>query len=459
MGLAVTNKRFLYISASFLSLLFVVIVFTLLGLPLASFISMAIAVPFLIISLIQALPELKVIIQRISIQNILHRGKSQTPELIQEITHSLIELKSRREGAIMVLSHNDSLEDLIVGGEMYDAKFTKSLCVSLFNPESPRHDGAIILTANRIMHVGAVLPLSDRIQDHDEWGTRHLAALGLSERCDADVLVVSEERGSITWFKEGLCHILPSGTVEELRIALTKIFISKESESSRRISVLSPALWILAVILASVGSYNIGTISDRLFGKQEMIISQQASVKVLNLEDNIYVDNITSPIVEFMVRTPRNIVLAKNREWAIQVDGDKMKEGSNPIELSPDMITGLPSKYQVLWFDPSKITVRLARVRTIDAPVKPLVSGLDPRFEIALMRAEPNKKKIKVMTSSWKSSQHIDTVPVDLSLITKPGDYIFETWINLPNAVVPTDKNDDYRAKVFINIIEKKNIP
>ncbi|MDK3158020.1 diadenylate cyclase [Kamptonema cortianum] len=178
MGLAVTNKRFLYICASFLSLLFVVIVFSAVGLPLASVIALAIAIPFLIISLIQALPELKVILQRMSLQNVFQQGKSQTPELILDLAQSLIELKSRREGAIIVLAHHDSLEDLIVGGEPYDARFTRSLCVSLFNPESPRHDGAAILTGNRITHVGAVLPLSDRIQDHDEWGTRHLAALG-----------------------------------------------------------------------------------------------------------------------------------------------------------------------------------------------------------------------------------------------------------------------------------------
>ncbi len=457
MGLAVTNKRFLYISASFLALLFVVVVFSLMGLPLASFISLAIAVPFLIISLIQALPELKVILQRISIQSFFRQGKSQTPELIQDLAQALIELKSRRQGAILVLSHNDSLEDFIVGGEVYDAKFTHSLCVSLFNPESPRHDGATILAGNRIIHVGAVLPLSDRIQDHDEWGTRHLAALGLSERCDADILVVSEERGSITWFKEGLCQTLPSQTLEELRLSLTKIFISKETETSRRVSLLSPALWILAVIISTIGSYNIGTISDRIFGKQEMIVSQQASVKVLDLGDNLYVDNISSPLVEFMVRTPRNVILTRNREWAIQLDGAKMTEGDNSVDLSPDMITGLPPKYQVFWFDPSKLSVRLAKVRTLDASIKPLVSGLDPRFEVSLMRAEPNRKRIKVMTSSWRNNQSIDTVPVDLTLIDKPGDYIFESWINLPKAVSPADKNDDYRVKIFINITEKKN--
>ncbi|MDL5048212.1 DNA integrity scanning protein DisA nucleotide-binding domain protein [Oscillatoria amoena NRMC-F 0135] len=427
------------------------------GLPLASVIALAIAIPFLIISLIQALPELKVILQRMSLQNVFQQGKSQTPELILDLAQSLIELKSRREGAIIVLAHHDSLEDLIVGGEPYDARFTRSLCVSLFNPESPRHDGAAILTGNRITHVGAVLPLSDRIQDHDEWGTRHLAALGLSERCDADILVVSEERGAITWFKEGLCQTLPSQSLEELRLSLTKIFISKESETSRRVSLLSPALWILAVIISAIGSYNIGTVSDRVFGKEEMIVSQQATVKILDIDDDLYVDHISSPTVEFMVRTPRNVMLPRNREWAIQIDGKNLADGSHEIEISPDMITGLPPKYRVFWFDPSKVTIRLAKVRTLNASIKPLVSGLNPNLEVSLMRAEPNRKKVKVMTASWRNNQTIDTVPIDLSLVDKPGDYIFESWINLPKAVVPEDKNDDYRVKVFINIVEKKN--
>lgn len=455
MGLAVTNRRFLYISASFLALLFVVIVFTATGLPLATFISIALAIPLMVIALIQALPEMKVILQRITIQNILTRAKSQTPELINELSQSLIELKSRREGAIIVLSHNDSLEDLIVGGESYDAKFTKSLCLSIFNPESPRHDGAVILTGNRLVHVGAVLPLSDRIQDHDEWGTRHLAALGLSERCDADVLVVSEERGTITWFKEGVSHSLPSGTLDDLRVALTKIFISKESEATRRMSLLSPALWAVSILLATLGSYNSTSLKEAVIGRQEIITSETATVRVLDLPPGLYVENISHPQVDFMLRNPRNVLMTRNRDWTIQIKGDDLSEGSTTIELSQNMITGMPAKHQVYWFDPSQIEVKIAKTRTLSATIKPLLSGLNPDLDVKLIRTEPNRKKIKVMTSTWKNNQNIDTIPVDLSLIDKPGDYIFETWINLPNAVTPEDKNDDYRVKVFVDIVKK----
>ncbi|MGQ9572468.1 MAG: diadenylate cyclase CdaA [Dehalococcoidia bacterium] len=106
-------------------------------------------------------------------------------------------LSQRRHGALIVLERGTGLEEYADTGVRLDATPSVELLEGLFFPNSPLHDGAVILRGDRVVAAGCTLPLSDRL-DRGSMGTRHRAALGISERTDAIAVVVSEERGEIS---------------------------------------------------------------------------------------------------------------------------------------------------------------------------------------------------------------------------------------------------------------------
>ena len=113
---------------------------------------------------------------------------------------ALSRLSEKRHGAIIVMAHEDNLEDLLQGGTDVDAPISVPLLENLFFPGSPLHDGAVVIKDARIHKAGVLLPLAPHSAEIDRLGlaTRHRAALGLSRTSDALVIVVSEEKGWIS---------------------------------------------------------------------------------------------------------------------------------------------------------------------------------------------------------------------------------------------------------------------
>lgn len=117
---------------------------------------------------------------------------------VVEVLRALADLASRQIGALIVVVRHQPIEHLIQVGTDIDAIVTSELLNSIFLPYSPIHDGAVILHKNKITKAGCLLPLSHNPDIAKSFGTRHRAALGLSELSDALILVVSEETGKIS---------------------------------------------------------------------------------------------------------------------------------------------------------------------------------------------------------------------------------------------------------------------
>lgn len=125
-------------------------------------------------------------------------AERQESELLEEIVRAAQALAQRRVGALMVLERETGLEDLIQVGTSLDAVVTKDLLVSIFLPYSPLHDGAVVIQNGRVAFAGCILPLTLRADVPEGVGTRHRAALGITEETDAVVIAVSEETASIS---------------------------------------------------------------------------------------------------------------------------------------------------------------------------------------------------------------------------------------------------------------------
>lgn len=117
---------------------------------------------------------------------------------VDEVLRALSDMASRQIGALIVVVRQQPIEHLIQVGTDIDAKVTSELLNSIFLPYSPIHDGAVILHQSKITRAGCLLPLSHNPDISKSFGTRHRAALGLSELSDALILVVSEETGKIS---------------------------------------------------------------------------------------------------------------------------------------------------------------------------------------------------------------------------------------------------------------------
>jgi diadenylate cyclase len=115
---------------------------------------------------------------------------------IDEVVRAATAMASRRVGGIIVIERETDLSDIVEVGTQLDAVVSRNTLLAIFNPTSPIHDGAAILHQGRILAAGCFLPIALRVQDHS-LGTRHRAAIGLTEETDAVALVISEETGTI----------------------------------------------------------------------------------------------------------------------------------------------------------------------------------------------------------------------------------------------------------------------
>jgi diadenylate cyclase len=141
---------------------------------------------------------------------------SRADDALADIVLAATTLSARRIGALIVIEMRDGLKTYIENGVRLDAAVTYELLVNIFVPGTPLHDGAVIVSGSRVASASSFLPLTQRLNLPKEYGTRHRAALGLSEETDAAVIVISEERGTISLARNGeLTDNLEGKTLKE----------------------------------------------------------------------------------------------------------------------------------------------------------------------------------------------------------------------------------------------------
>jgi uncharacterized protein (TIGR00159 family) len=149
-------------------------------------------------------------------------------QIVEEVVRAAQALAGRKIGALMVLERESALGDQVEIGTRIDSAVTKDLLTSIFAPSSPLHDGAALIQDGRIAAVGCILPLTLKADLPDGVGTRHRAAVGITEETDAVVIVVSEETGTISIVMAG--EMLRGLDAPQLRVALREILGNERRE-------------------------------------------------------------------------------------------------------------------------------------------------------------------------------------------------------------------------------------
>ena len=149
------------------------------------------------------------------------RERHEQSQALQEVSRAAVTLAARRVGALIVLQREVGLKDYIEVGTPLDARVSRELITSIFMPQSPIHDGALIIQRGRISAAGCILPLTANPGVSRALGTRHRAAIGLTEETDAVAIVVSEEEGAISIVHKG--HLTPRIDGGTLRASLEQL--------------------------------------------------------------------------------------------------------------------------------------------------------------------------------------------------------------------------------------------
>jgi diadenylate cyclase len=151
---------------------------------------------------------------------------------IEAVCESCAELSANRIGGLMVFEKTTKLGDVASTGTYLNSDLSAQMLVTIFFPKTPLHDGAVFIDDFKIVSAGCLLPLSQRLEISKALGTRHRAAVGLSEVSDALVVVVSEETGKISYAQNGEIHL--GITVDELRKVLSANFLVEDKKLFER---------------------------------------------------------------------------------------------------------------------------------------------------------------------------------------------------------------------------------
>lgn len=206
-------------------LLLIVGISDLLGLTALNWLLMTIVSNGAVVLVILFQPELRKALEQMGRGTVLdknHEDKSEEARIVDEVIRCLTNLSRRRVGALIVFEQKTGLQDVIETGISIDAQISSALLENIFEPNTPLHDGAVVIRGTRVMAGACILTLTEGAGISHELGTRHRAAIGISETTDAVVLIVSEETGIISMAREG--KLTRHLDVKSLRELLTGMY-------------------------------------------------------------------------------------------------------------------------------------------------------------------------------------------------------------------------------------------
>lgn len=213
-------------------LLVILLLSSVLGLKSLNWLLLAVLQNGALVLVILFQPELRKALERMGRSRLFTKGNRRAADderdtVTSEIIQTVFDLSRRRVGALMVFERQTGLEDVIETGTRLNAEISAPLLENIFEPNTPLHDGAVVIRDDQVIAAACILPLAEASGISRELGTRHRAAIGISENTDAAVIVVSEETGIVSLAADGALK-RPLST-DDLKDFLSGYYRTKES--------------------------------------------------------------------------------------------------------------------------------------------------------------------------------------------------------------------------------------
>lgn len=330
------------------------------GLKLTVWILQGISAVVILVVVVVYQGEIRRILERlpISLPAKVKRPGTGESELRDILLKALARLANTQTGALIVLAGDEPLAGILSGGTLLDARLSTPLLLSIFDPNSPGHDGALIIQDGRAHSFGCRLPLSEQEDLLREKGTRHAAALGLSERTDSIVLVVSEETGQVSVAREG--RLLPLADLEDLAGAIDgfpESFLGSTARPERprhayRWAVLegmggvliSATLWLFIVAGADVQT-----------------VTYEIPIEVQNIPEDHILSSVTPERVAVSLSgKKRNLFNLRPEDLVIRLDGTLSRFGRQTYPVSGAHLL-LPPEIEVADLAPEQVRVTVQK--------------------------------------------------------------------------------------------------
>lgn len=350
---------------------------------------------------------------------------------LPEVERSVFQLASKKTGALLVFQQQDRLVDYLREGVQLGGKFSSEIVASIFAKQSPVHDGAAIIKGNTVKLVGTYLPLTTKEGLPRHFGTRHRAAIGLSEVSDAVIVVVSEERGKVSLVHKG--KLEPIQEPPQLQIALGRLLFRAESEAKprtrRREFLTQVGGFVLTVLLVSAfwGMYS---------GKQLSRINVTTAVDFRNIPEKLELKRASAERVEVQITGKRRLAAALRPEQiGAFLDLMEIDAGYHRLVLNADNIE-LPLGLEVMRITPSAIRLEMEERIEKQIAVEPKIAGEPPAgYQIEKIRVRPGSLRVSGPVSKLRDMLSLSTESITVSDIEpQKGEKVVEVPVVLSPA-------------------------
>lgn len=373
---------------------------------------------FLLVALVVVFQEdLRRIFERVSSLGTLRdpRRRPTTFSHIDTLVAVATDLAAKKVGALIVVKGRDPLDRHIDGGIENDGQISKPLLDSIFDPHSMGHDGAVIIEGNRLKKFAAHLPLSRNLKEVGSRGTRHSAAVGLSEVCDALVIVASEERGQISVAEGGKLRLMssPAQLQDRLERFFHRIHPRKTQEFWKRILRKHGALKAISLALACLGwyllSYQAGTVQQTF----------NIPVELRNAPPDLVLNDPPTEVKVTLSGRERAFALLVPSTLKVSLDVSNIEEGLHGIPLEDEHVKR-PANLAVYGIEPRTLFLDAHTLVPAQLSVEVQTDGRVPDgLELKGLQVTPRSVNVMVWKSERQRTERLLTAPIDLSKFTK----------------------------------------
>jgi uncharacterized protein (TIGR00159 family) len=298
--------------------------------------------------------EIRQVLERVNpLQAIGLRKISSPGKWITGFTQAILALAKRKIGALIIIERGHRAQEFITEGQPLEGEPTPEVLISIFQKESPLHDGAVLIQGGRVTQVACYLPLSPNEGLPKEWGTRHRAALGLSERCDAWIVVASEERGEVSIAREG--KVIRVENLEKLsRLILEAVTPVAPQKITWWEKIRFPIVHRWHAKLGSL--FLVSIIWLLLAGQQDFEVTFPAPLGLKNLPSRLEILEPKNPNIKITVRGLRKdaSTLGDNNVFA-EIDLSTAHLGNTVFAITREHIRLPNDGVYVIHIDPPQI--------------------------------------------------------------------------------------------------------
>ena len=416
------------------------------GLFITSWILQYLWAVILVIIVVVFQSEIRQVLDRMSpVRFFLGRPEALDRMAVEDVAKAAFDLAQRRIGALIVFKRQDLLEDYLKGGVPLDGRVSLEVLSSIFLPQSPTHDGAVVIQGVRIVTMGSYLPLSDNPAIPQKYGTRHRAGIGITERCDAVALIVSEERGEVSLAGGGKIEKIENA--DELKSRLERLIINPQQKREGTLrsaftSNLVPkavSFVLVCVLWAFIG------------GQPNAEIWITVPLEYRNMPSSMEIVGEMINRVEVGVRGPRTLIssLAPDQVKA-HLDLAQSQAGANNFRLTPENVRS-PLGTEITKIVPPSVRVRLEEVKSRFIPVKAhLVGKLSRPLRLKSVVVEPPGLVLLGPAGVLKRAREIFTEPVDLGDLKESSQIPVSVEINSPQLRLGPDQPSQVTVHISV---------